>query len=1058
MKRFYYFLSAIIVAAVAIACSSSDMEHNFKNPSEQVQTAVYWYWISGNISKEGVVEDLKAMKRAGINRAFIGDIGQDGLYTERNVKIFSDEWWEVLHTALKTASELGIEIGIFNSPGWSQSGGPWVKPEQAMRYLASSSYMVEGPRMVELNVTPKDIADNGKPFQHVKTIAYPAPKGSADSLSVEVKIVEGSAKDMTELTRAKKNVLMLNLAEVATLRSLTLQPASRPMLCAAHLEAEVEGEWRKIADFNIDRSNAGLNVGFTPYAPVTVSFAAVQTKSLRLTLDATSQAGGFLNVEVSAQPRVASYAEKTLAKMCQTPLPYWDHYMWPDQVCLDDAAYAIDPSKVLDISDKVDANGVLRWHVPAGEWVVMHTGMTPSGVTNSPATPEATGLEIDKMSREHVASHFDAYIGEILRRIPAEDRTTFKVVVEDSYETGGQNFTDDMIHDFELTFGYSMIPYLPAYYGMVVGDTQKSDRFLWDLRRFIADRVAYEYVGGLKQVSNAHGLTTWLECYGHWGFPGEFLQYGGQSDEIAGEFWSAGSLGDIENRAASSCGHIYGKRRIWAESNTSGGPAYSRSPIDMKQRTDRFFTEGINASLLHLYIEQADTNRYPGINAWFGNEFDAHNTWYSHIDLFTTYLKRCNYMLQQGINIADVAYLIGEDAPKMTGLQHPALPKGYQFDYINAEVLLVDANVANHNIVLTHGTSYRVLVLPPIDNMRPELLEKIKRMVADGAVVLGTPPHRSPSLQNYPQADASVEQMARELWGDCYDKRGVNNYGKGRIFNGYTLEELFAEIELVPDCATDEESPLLFCHRSTMGAEIYFISNQSNKPISLTPTFRVSKRVQPEFWNAVDGSIRALPDFEITDSGTRVPLELEALESGFIVFRISNAKSLGGVNFDKPDSVDEVDGAWAVSFNGKLSSPKSIALSCLEDLSRNADDEIRYFSGTINYTTHIDAKSTEGRVVLDLGRVECMAKVYLNDVYVGGVWCEPFKIDITDKLLKGHNDLRVEVVNKWVNRIVGDMQLPAEERKISLTANPYNAKSAIPASGLIGPVKVEYYE
>ena len=391
--------------------------------------------------------------------------------------------------------------------------------------------------------------------------------------------------------------------------------------------------------------------------------------------------------------------------------------------------------------------------------------MTPTGVTNSPATPEATGLEVDKLSRRHTQRHFDAYIGEILRRIPEKDRTTFKVVVQDSYETGGQNFTDDMIAEFESTYGYSMLPYLPAYYGYTVGNNDLSDRFLWDLRRFVADRVAYEYVGGLKEISNAHGLTTWLECYGHWGFPGEFLQYGGQSDEIGGEFWSVGELGDIENRAASSCGHIYGKRKIWAESNTSGGPAYSRSPIDMKQRTDRFFTEGINSTLLHLYIQQADTASYPGINAWFGNEFDAHNTWFSHFDLFTSYLKRCNYMLQRGINIADVAYLIGEDAPKMTGLQHPALPKGYQFDYINAEVLMLGANVAQGNITLPHGTTYRVLVLPPTDNMRPELLTKIKRMVNDGATILGTPPIYSPSLKNYPEADKEVQTLSRELWG-----------------------------------------------------------------------------------------------------------------------------------------------------------------------------------------------------------------------------------------------------------------------------------------------------
>ncbi|MBR4995663.1 MAG: glycoside hydrolase family 2 [Alistipes sp.] len=1049
------FVLALFAVTALAACSKNELERNFQTPPDEVQTAVYWYWISGNISKEGVIDDLHAMKRAGINRAFIGDIGQDGLYTDRNVKIFSDEWWDILHTALKTATELDIEIGIFNSPGWSQSGGPWVKPNEAMRYLASTQSIVNGPQKVTLKMdTPH------KDFQPVRTIAYPAPKGFSQSLKVEnMKLtLPKGVKELSELKRNEKNEIELATAgEPITVRSLTIYPAEKPMLTTAHLQAKVDGEFKTIADFKIDRSNENLNVGFAPYAPVTVALPATTASAFRLVMDATSQAGGIKDIELSPSPRISSYAEKTLAKMCQTPLPYWNHYMWSKEPKLDDSSMAIDPSKVIDISSKVAADGTLTWDVPEGEWVVLRTGMVPTGVTNAPATPEATGLEIDKMSRKHVKTHFDAYIGEILRRIPEKDRATFKVVVQDSYETGGQNFTDDMIKEFEANFGYSMLPYLPAYYGYVVGDEQKSERFLWDLRRFIADYVAYQYVGGLKEVSNAHGLTTWLECYGHWGFPGEFLQYGGQSDEIGGEFWSVGELGDIENRAASSCGHIYGKRRIWAESNTSGGPAYSRSPIDMKQRTDRFFTEGINATLLHLYIEQADLDRYPGINAWFGNEFDAHNTWYSHMDLFTSYIKRCNYMLQQGLNMADVAYLIGEDAPKMTGLQSPALPKGYQFDYINAEVLMLGANVAQGNIVLPHGTSYRVLVLPPVDNMRPELLEKIKRMVHDGAIILGTPPVTSPSLQNYPAADAAVEKMSRELWGECFDKKGENNYGKGRVFNGYSLEEVFEAIDLVADCGIEPKTPLLFNHRSTMGAEIYFLSNQSNRKVESAPIFRVDASLRPELWDAKDGSIRALPEYETTDEGIKVPLQFDELGSCFIVFRKYGISTEETANYPAPSSVKEVDGQWRVAFNGKLSSPADVTLNALIDLSKSDDKELRYFSGTMNYTTTIDVENDAERTVLDLGRVECMAKVYVNDRYAGGVWCEPFKVDISDFVEQGENTLRVEVVNKWVNRIVGDLQLPVEERKISLTANPYGAHSDIPASGLIGPVKIEQY-
>ncbi len=1064
MKRLL--AAAALTAAMAItgACTSTEeLARDFATPPETVQTGIYWYWISGNISEEGVVRDLHAMKRAGINRAFIGNIGQDGLYTERNVLMMSDEWWKILHTALKTASELDIEIGIFNSPGWSQSGGPWVKPDEAMRYLASAQIEVEGPRHIETT-----IAAPAADFEDVRTIAYPAPEEYASRPDAAIKtdfgadnaaaIADGDPATGITLPAGRVNTITFDCGRPYTARSLTLKLLPSPAAYGARLEAEIDGTYTTVAAFTVDRSNPAINVGFDPYAPVTVSFAATTARRFRLVTDAAAQPGGVAEAELSAQPRIASYAEKTLAKMCQTPLPYWNHYMWPVQAEIDNKAYAIDPASVQDISASIDSEGNLKWDVPEGRWIIMRTGMAPTGVTNGPATPEATGLEIDKMSSRHVRTHFDAFIGEILRRIPAEDRKTFKVVVQDSYETGGQNFTDDFMQTFESVYGYSMLPYLPAYYGYVVGDQDRSDRFLWDLRRLIADQVAYQYVGGLRDVSHEHGLTTWLECYGHWGFPGEFLQYGGQSDEIAGEFWSAGSLGDIENRAASSCGHIYGKTLIWAESNTSGGPAYSRAPVDMKQRTDRFFAEGINASLLHLYIEQADTSRYPGINAPFGNEFDANNTWFSQMDLFTDYLKRCNYMLRQGLNVSDVAYLIGEDAPKMTGEQSPALPAGYQFDYINAEVIMRDANVSHGRITLPHGTSYRVLVLPPVETMRPELLEKIGRMVSDGAILLGQPPRRSPSMQNYPAADAEVERMARSMWGRCFDTKGANDYGKGRIYNGCTLEEIFAEIDLEPDFRVESGAPLLYNHRSMMGAEIYFVSNQSGAAVDATPEFRVDPALAPERWNPVDGSITSLPQFEATATGIRMPLHLEPLESCFIVFRGKGSPKAGDNN-PTPASAVEISEPWHVAFDGKLSSPAPIEMASPADLAQNADPEIRYFSGTITYTTEFDLDdASAARVLLNLGRVESMAKVYVNDRYAGGAWCPPYKVDITQCVKKGRNTLRVEVVNKWVNRIVGDMQLPPEQRKISLLVNPYDASTPLPPSGLQQAVTVETYE
>lgn len=800
---FVFFYSPESISQKRIQNSSSliipfsKIASGFRTPPDSIQTSIYWYWLSDNISKEGVIKDLQSMKKVGINRAFIGNIGLDDVPYGK-VKIFSGEWWDILHAALKTATELNIEIGIFNSPGWSQSGGPWIKPGEAMRYLTSSKTEVTGP--ARLNVMLKKPV---KEFQDVRVIAFPVPKDFSKTISgfspiiSSIPSIENVSNCMdgdtaTEITLPVGNNFILNFKtdEPFTARSIIFYPAHRKMKIEGEIQAKKNGKYQTIKSFVVDHSNDALYVGFEPYAPAIVSIPATSSKEFRIVFTHATSKSGFKEITISESPRVENYAEKTLAKMFPTPLPYWKEYQWPEQPKILDKDLVIDPSKVIDITRYMDVNGQLNWDVPDGKWIVMRTGMTPTGVTNGPAPPEGTGLEVDKMSKEHVASHFNAFLRKIIERIPAEDRKTWRVTVADSYETGGQNWTDDMIKKFKVQFGYDPLPYIPVMNGLVVGNENKSDRFLWDIRRFIANEVAYQYVGGLREVSHRHGLHTWLENYGHWGFPGEFLMYGGQSDEIGGEFWNEGELGNIENRAASSAAHIYGKTKVSAESFTAGGKTFARYPAVLKQRGDRFFTEGINNTLLHVFIEQPYDDKVPGINAGFGTEFNRNNIWFYDLDLFIQYLKRCNMMLQQGKYVADVAYFIGEDAPKMTGVRDPELPRGYSFDYINAEVIEKRLSVKNGKLVLPDGMAYRILVLPKLETMRPELLRKIKELASKGAVVLGPKPSRSPSLQNYPRADEEVKVMAAELWGNIDGKKLlVNRYGKGMVIDGMDMQQ-----------------------------------------------------------------------------------------------------------------------------------------------------------------------------------------------------------------------------------------------------------------------------
>ncbi|WP_165043559.1 glycosyl hydrolase [Dysgonomonas sp. ZJ709] len=1056
-------MSFLILSSYIEPASGKDfapVKNGFITPPDTIQTSVYWYWINDNISKEAVVKDLQSMKKVGINRAFIGNIG-DQANAYGNIKLFSDEWWEVMHTALKTATELGIEIGIFNGPGWSQSGGPWIKTEQSMRYLASSELQVKGPRKLTQKLEqPTD------EFEDVKVLAWPVSPGYRQNLldipSAKIKISDNVVAPLVLNNSARfafansEEYIDVVLPQKSIARSLVIYPKGN-----IHAECELQikdgDKFHTIRKFNINRTNPALNVGFMPFAPIAISLPEVSSFEFRIVFNKMNKDVEISDIILSPTPIVERYAEKTLAKMFQSPLPYWDEYLWEPQPLIYDPAGLVKPEQIQDISSYMSADGTLIWSVPKGDWIIMRTGMAPTGVVNAPASPEGEGREIDKMSKEHVASHFDAFMGEIIKRIPAADRKSWKVVVQDSYETGGQNFTDDFLKEFEQRYGYDPLPYLPVFKGYTIGSQDLSDRFLWDLRRLIADKVSYDYVGGLRKISHQHGLTTWLENYGHWGFPGEFLQYGGQSDEIGGEFWSEGDLGDIENRAASSSAHIYGKSKVSAESFTCANNVFSRYPATMKKRGDWSFTEGINNTLLHVYIQQAHEDKDPGMNAWFGNEFNRKNTWFNHMDLFVNYLKRSNFMLQQGLNVADVAYYIGDDAPKMTGIRDPELPKGYSFDYINGEVILRDLQVKEGRLVLPHGTSYRILVLPKLETMRPEILSKIEQLVANGATVLGPPPSYSPSMERYPKADQEIKQMASNMWGSIAVKQ--RRYGKGTILTDMSMTEALDILKVAPDCRFNDSDPVLYNHRTVDGNEIYFITNQSEERIQINPKFRVDG-MQPELWDAVNGTTRLLPAFSSVKGITTVPIQLEPLESAFIVFQQKGEPTASTIeaNYPHPQLVETINSPWKVQFESdkvRRGPAETITFNKLTDWSQHDDQRIRYYSGTGIYTTSFNLKEKpKDELYLDLGKVSVMAKVKVNGQYVGGVWTAPYRLNISKFTKKGNNTLEIEVASTWVNRLIGDLRLPEAERNTWLEVNTWKADSPLQSSGLIGPVRL----
>ncbi len=1065
--QFRIFWRSLFATIALCALEAADsLESGFEEPPESTAPATFWYWASGMISKEGITKDLEAMASIGIGEAYIADVDVNPGHRGPVVSL-SEEWWDMVSFAIAEGDRIGINIGLFNGPGWSNSGGPWVAPEESMRYLTQSEVRLTGGQHVEIQLEKP-----AEHFQEVAMLAFPVSSLDGASLVFDASNVssnlsfsgvrgwfdgdlfastafpDGSAGAGSELE------ITLRTQGEKTVRTVQVYPEESKLYFEVELYAKAsDGSFELVKSFVVDRRESYAFLGPISDGPVSVAIPPVNSDTFRLVFKnrAFGFGGGVREIRLLEVPLLDRFVEKQLGKLWQTPLPEWDAYLWDES---DEVSLVVDGDQILDLSEFTNSEGVLNWDVPAGDWLVQWIGMAPTGVVNNPSSPDATGYEVDKLSKRNVAKHFDSFIGKILENTDLEHWDAVSKIVIDSYESGSQNWTDGFEQVFHDAYGYDPIPWLPVLSGRIVESADQSDRFLWDLRRLVADRMSTEYVGGLRDISNRHGFDLWVENYGHWGFPGEFLQYGGQSDEVAGEFWVDYVLGEMELRAATSAAHIYGKQRVSAEAFTAANKHWMHTPDSLRTIGDWAQSIGVNHFTLNVSIHQPD-ERKPGVNAPFGSEFNRHNTWFGEAKSWIDYLKRSHFLLQQGNQVADVAYFIGEDTPKMTGVLEPSIPDGYNFDFINAEVIMERMEVRDGVFVLFDGQRYRLLVLPPLETMRPEVLERLLELVEAGGAIYGQSPLRSPSLENFPIADRKVEAMSEILWGDG----DVLNrqHGEGWVFSEGSIEDVFDQLGVEPDLLGGDQEELLFSHRSTLDAEIYFVTNQSETLREEVLGFRVNGLV-PELWDAVTGEVRYLPVYTDDCGRVSVPLEFGAGESLFVVFRRpSGAVFSGAVNFPTFEEVGEIEGAWSVSFAANFGPKGEVLFDELSDWSIHSDPNIRYYSGKAVYLNEFILEEKEGASVyyLDLGEVANMARVVVNGVDLGMLWTSPWRVDISDVLLVGKNELEVHVTNTWANRIIGDQRV-AEVDRATWTIHPHlNQNSPLQSSGLIGPVRIQ---
>jgi hypothetical protein len=780
-----------------------------------------------------------------------------------------------------------------------------------------------------------------------------------------------------------------------------------------------------------------------------------------------------------------------------------------------DSASQLDPKEIIDITDRWRADRNFQWDVPEGEWTILRTGYTLTGSKWEPYPMGDTflggaGYQIDYMNTPSLTSYFD-FLGKIVLDESKKAGAPLKYLWSDSWEAGKLTWSQDFPAQFRKFRGYDLAPYLPVLHGLTVVNADVSARFRADLDRTIADCLAENFYGAFGELCHANGLQMRAEAAGPGDNPPiDALRNLGRCDVPAGEFWvnghfnaSGGWNSDPGIRTnlkeIGSAAHIYGKRVVQAEAFTQQEPDrthWSLGPADLKPYGDNAYCEGINYFMLHQATCQLSTDGRPGYEFCAGQHWNPSITWWEQSAPFFTYLARCQFLLQQGLFVGDLCYYLGEDAPVVAPYKQYD-PAGYDADYCNREVLLTRMSVKNGRIVLPDGMSYRLLVLQnctstsqrvsdvvggslwrkisstPSTGMSLEVLQKIGQLVRDGATVVGAKPEKGAGLKDYPKCDEAVRALADEIWGDCDGKtRTEHAYGKGRVIWGKPLGEILRDDAIKPDFSYDQQSggkagTLDFIHRAVGTSDVYFVSNRRNQSESLQCTFRVSGK-QPEIWDPVSGTSRKASDFRQLDGCTVLPLEFAPFESYFVLFRkpiAATAVGNGPRNFPKLTPAQEITGSWNVTFDPRWGGAGSVEFSELISWTKRAEEGIKYYSGTATYRKTFDVDrgpAAKGRLILDLGKVQHVAAVRLNGRNLGTLWTAPWRVDITDALRPSGNLLEIDVVNLWVNRVVGDLNLPKEKRVVE-THDVFRFGMVQPTtplldSGLLGPVSIYYAE
>jgi hypothetical protein len=707
---------------------------------------------------------------------------------------------------------------------------------------------------------------------------------------------------------------------------------------------------------------------------------------------------------------------------------------------------------VINISDKMDGDGRLRWDAPAGKWKVLRFAYQP---TNK---GDVWGLFTDGMSAEALDTTWNHTIGRMLKEMKPDEKKGLTGIEDDSWEGGETTWTKQFPQKFKELRSYELINKLPALIGITIGDSVQSEGIRRDYYRTIADLIAKNHYGRLKELANKNGLISYSEASGPNSAQLDGMKNSSGVDVAMGEFWIPSVHRPTPERRfllrnTANANHIYGKLLTPCEAFTSVGPHWEETFFDLKNVADQAFCDGANSIVFHNFSHSSSVTGKPGFVYFAGTHYSRNVTWWEQTPAFNAYVGRCSYMLQQGLFVADALYYVGDGIghgePQKT---QPALPApGYDHDNINLDALLTRLSVKNGRFVLPDGMSYKILVMPAQAKIDLKALEKINELVAAGGIVVGPRPEGVAGLVG--SETAWEETLISDIWDKPARKHVIANRTPAEVLNDLHIGPDFTYTGL------SDAGDIDWIHRKAGNEDIYFIASRWDAKEKINATFRVSGK-QPEIWNPVTGETRAVTAFTQANGLTTLPLEFDPRGSVFIVFRKTIAATTQGrakSNYPSLITKTTLSGSWELHFDPKWGGPANLHIDSLKDWTKFDDYNIKHYSGTAVYnkTFTVDKASAGKKLMLNLGEVHEEAVVKVNGINLGVVWTKPAQIDITSAVHPGENKLEITVVNLWPNRLIGDEPLPVEKRFTLTNMHKFNKDTPLYPSGLIGPVKIK---